>query len=79
MSEESKQAIRKTVGQTIKNLRQVKNISQEELATLAGVHRTYIGMVERGEKNVTIVTLHRLSEALGVPPAELLKGFGRGE
>ena len=50
-------------------------LSQEELAEYAGVHRTYIGMLERGEKNVTIYNIERLSIALDVTPAHLLTPF----
>ena len=52
-----------------------KSVSQEQLADLAGVHRTYIGMIERGEKNVTILTMVRLSEALGLRIYDLIKGL----
>ena len=47
-------------------------LSQEELAELAGVHRTYIGMLERSEKNVTIYNIWRIACALQVEAAELL-------
>jgi transcriptional regulator with XRE-family HTH domain len=47
-------------------------LSQEALAELAGVHRTYIGMLERREKNVTIYNIERLAQALHVSPASLL-------
>ncbi|MDB5801069.1 MAG: transcriptional regulator [Rhodocyclales bacterium] len=47
--------------------------SQEEFAEQAGVHRTYIGMLERGEKNVTIYNIEKIALALGVEPALLLK------
>lgn len=47
-------------------------LSQEELAESAGVHRTYIGMLERGEKNVTIYNIERVAVALGVEPFTLL-------
>lgn len=47
-------------------------LSQEELAEYAGVHRTYIGMLERGEKNVTIYNIERLAIALDVTAAYLL-------
>jgi transcriptional regulator with XRE-family HTH domain len=60
-------------------MRHDRSISQEELAAIAGVNRTYIGMVERGEKNVTIVTLLRLAEALGARPADLLEGIHLGK
>lgn len=47
-------------------------LSQEELAEKAGVHRTYVGMLERSEKNVTIYNIERIALALGVEPASLL-------
>lgn len=48
-------------------------LSQEALAEAAGVHRTYVGMLERSEKNVTIYNIERIAIALGVPPDTLLK------
>ena len=49
------------------------NLSQEALAERAGVHRTYVGMLERGEKNVTIYNIERIADALAVDPALLLR------
>ena len=46
--------------------------SQEELAEKAGVHRTYVGMLERGEKNVTIYNIERIAKALKVDAASLI-------
>ncbi|WP_321887280.1 MULTISPECIES: helix-turn-helix domain-containing protein [Paraburkholderia] len=48
-------------------------LSQEALAELAGVHRTYVGMLERREKNVTIYNIERIAQALDVLPASLLE------
>ena len=75
MQSDANKALSRAFGQKLRELRLAKACSQEELAGLAGVHRTYVGMVERGEKNVTLVTLFRFANALGVPPAELIKGF----
>ena len=62
------------LGKKIKLLRHQKGISQEELADIAGVHRTYIGMIERGEKNVTIITLSKFVVALDTSLSILLEG-----
>lgn len=56
----------------LRGCRQEKALSQEELAELCGLHRTYVGSVERGERNVTLSTLEVLSQALGVPVPHLL-------
>ena len=49
-----------------------KGLSQEKLAEQCGYHRTYLGMIERGERNITIATLEALAGALGVEPRRLL-------
>ncbi|MFC1612982.1 helix-turn-helix domain-containing protein [Patescibacteria group bacterium] len=51
-------------GKKIKEERLKKGLSQEELATKAGVHRTYIGMIERGEKNITLSNIKKIANAL---------------
>jgi len=56
----------------VRRLRKALGLSQEELAEAAGVHRTYIGMIERGEKNVTIYNIERIAQALKVRPGTLL-------
>ncbi|MEH2199640.1 helix-turn-helix domain-containing protein [Nostoc sp.] len=48
-------------------------ISQEDLAERCGLHRTYVGAIERSERNITLQTLERLAESLGVSPHDLLK------
>lgn len=60
-------------GDNIRSHRLRLNMSQEVLAAKAGVHRTYIGMIERGEKNATLDSIRKLADALGVEPYELLK------
>jgi len=58
------------------NVRRIRldlGLSQEVLAERAGVHRTYVGMLERGEKNVTIYNIERIAEALKVEPSILLQ------
>lgn len=56
----------------LKTLREAQGLSQEVLAGKAGLDRTYVSSCERGERNVTLVTLDRLSTALGVLPRSLL-------
>jgi transcriptional regulator with XRE-family HTH domain len=57
----------------IRALRLAQGISQEALADLAGLHRTYIGAVERGERNITLLNANRIADALGVPLSDCLK------
>jgi len=65
-------ALRTILSENIKAFRKQKGLSQEELAEQCGLHRTYIGSVERYERNVTLSTLEVLSETLGVTVPELL-------
>jgi transcriptional regulator with XRE-family HTH domain len=60
------------VGNNIKKYRKSLNISQEELAERAGLHRTYIGGIERGERNITLDSLQTIASALNVAPVELI-------
>ncbi len=53
-------------------LRQERGLSQEALADLAGIHRTYVGSVERGERNIALDNIWALADALGVSPARLV-------
>jgi transcriptional regulator with XRE-family HTH domain len=59
-------------GINVQKRRKEKQISQEKLAELAGVHRTYIGMIERAEKNITLRNMEKIAKALGVEIADLL-------
>ena len=69
------ESVVRKVGRRIRELRQKKAWSQEKLAEEAGLHRTYIGQVERGEKSIGVENLVRLSRALGVAAAALLHGI----
>jgi transcriptional regulator with XRE-family HTH domain len=53
--------------------REGQGLSQEALADLAGLHRTYVGSVERGERNISIDNIERLARALELDPADLLR------
>ncbi|MHC6202530.1 helix-turn-helix domain-containing protein [Breznakiellaceae bacterium SP9] len=60
------------VGSNIKKYRKTLTMSQEELADKAGLHRTYIGGIERGERNITLDSLQVIANALNVAPALLI-------
>lgn len=60
------------LGQNIRRLRERKNISQEQFGKMVGVHRTYVGMIERGEKNMTIFSLQKFADALGMKVRDLI-------
>ena len=60
-------------GKVVRRLREALCYSQEALADRAKIHRTYIGGIERGERNPTLAMIHRLAEALGVPASRLLE------
>ena len=63
---------RKQLGDRIRKLRKRQGISQEELGFRAGLHRTYIGAIERAEQNVSIDNIHKIAKALKVSPKDLL-------
>ena len=65
--------ISKSIGQRIRNYRDQKDLSQENLAELSGMHATYIGQVERGEKNVTVKNIEKIASALDVPLSQLFE------
>jgi len=59
-------------GENVQKYRKEKQISQEKLAELAGVHRTYVGMIERAEKNITLRNMEKIAKALDVKIKDLL-------
>lgn len=65
--------IAKTIGQRIRNYRTQKGLSQDKLAELAGVHPTYIGQLERGEKNATLESIERITSALKISLSDLFE------
>lgn len=60
-------------GQQVRQARLKQGLSQEELAEKAGVHRTYIGMIERAEKNITLLNIEKLATALNISIVDLLR------
>lgn len=65
--------LRAIVARNLRSARQGRSLSQEKLAALAGLHRTYVGSIERAERNVSIDNIERLAVALRVDAAELLR------
>jgi transcriptional regulator with XRE-family HTH domain len=64
---------RQKFGERVRILRKRVGLSQEELASACGLHRTYAGAVERGERNVSLLNIINLAHALRVSPAKLLE------
>lgn len=71
--------IAKSVGQRIRNYRNQLGLSQEKLAELSGCHPTYIGQIERGEKNATLESIEKISSALNIPLSKLFEKIGTAE
>ena len=68
----AKQKLKFIVAQNVRKFRKEKGWSQEELASRCGLHRTYIGAIERSERNITLETLERLSKTLKCTPQSLI-------
>lgn len=62
-------------GKRVREERLKRGLSQEKLAELAALHRTYIGMIERGEKNITLENVEKFSKALKISVSKLLDGI----
>jgi transcriptional regulator with XRE-family HTH domain len=70
----NKQSARLRFATHLRATRLAQNLSQEELADICGLHRTYVGSVERGERNISIDNMERIAAALNVNLTELLNG-----
>ena len=66
---------RARLAQTVRLLRTVRGLTQEELASASGLHRTYISLIERAECSITIDNLERLAATFGITPAEILSAM----
>lgn len=67
-----------TIGSNVRAHRRALGLSQEELAARSGLHRTYIGGIERGERNISVLNIERVALALGITPAEILREDHKG-
>ncbi len=72
---DSDDEIRARFGARVRELRHLTGLSQEKLAAKAGLDRTYVGGIERGERNPALLNIVRLARALRVEPAEMLRGL----
>lgn len=72
----SREQLRQRLGQAIRSRRELEGLSQEALGDMAGLHRTYIGSVERGERNISLESIVRIAQALGTNAGDLLKQAG---
>ena len=66
--------LQRAVGRSLRRYRQAHGLSQEAFADLVGVHRTYMGGLERGERNLTLKAVERIAAVIRVDPLELLRG-----
>ena len=71
--------IAKFVGQRIRSCRIRLELSQEKLAEMSGVHPTYIGQLERGEKNATLESIEKIASALNIPLSQLFEKLGENQ
>ena len=72
MSQKKQLEPRAAFGKAVRKLRREKGVSQEALADLAGIHRTYIGDVERGVRNLSLLNIVRIANALEIPVSKLV-------
>ena len=70
-------SIPRTFGLRVRELRLAKGFSQEELADRADLHRTFVGRIERGETNITLINIYKIARGLGVHASVLLQDGNR--
>ena len=68
---DSKEKILIIFGESVRDFRKIQGLSQEQLAFKADLHRTYIGMIERAEKNITLVNIQKIAIALDIKVSQL--------
>lgn len=62
-------------GEIVRKKRLDRGLSQEDFAELVGVHRTYVGMIERAEKNITLLNIEKIAQAFDISISELLENL----
>jgi transcriptional regulator with XRE-family HTH domain len=70
MTTSNSENIQKKFGSRLRQIRQNMGLSQEELAHLCNLDRSYMGGVERGERNISLVNIHKIADALNISPRE---------
>lgn len=73
MKKPNEHQIKKEFGERLRFIRQQKSLSQEALALVCELDRTYIGGVERGERNISLINIYKIARALGISPKELMQ------
>jgi transcriptional regulator with XRE-family HTH domain len=68
-----KVSLQRSLGQNLRRYRQARGINQEDFADLLGLHRTYMGSIERGERNLSLAKVEQLADRLDVDPLDLLR------
>jgi transcriptional regulator with XRE-family HTH domain len=76
VTKEEKQAIRKAFGSRVRALREARDWSQERMGEASDLHWTYIGQLERGERNLTLLSVYKVAHGFKIKVAELFKGLG---
>lgn len=71
MDETREEQVKRRFGARVRQLRKERGLSQEALALRCDLDRSYVGAVERGERNVSLANIHRIADALGVSPSAL--------
>jgi transcriptional regulator with XRE-family HTH domain len=75
-TDQESKSVSRVLGAVIRSLREKRGVSQEQFAEMTGHHRTYIGVLERGERTPNVVTLKRVATALEMKTSELLQKAG---